>query len=96
MSQICTEANTKTILLLVLVRGLADVDTQAELLAEVEQMSLDDTVAFIAVREADAIAAKARIPVQTVNSRMRPKHAERDTNDSTNAGAQHNTGLKVT
>ena len=63
----CTEANTETILLSVLVRGLADVDTQAEILAGVEQMSLGDTVAFIAVREADAIAANAKKPVRTVN-----------------------------
>ena len=55
--------------LAVLVRGLADVDAQAELLAEVEQMSLGDTVAFIAIREADAIAAKAKIPVRTANSK---------------------------
>ena len=38
-SQSCKEANTETILLPVLVRGLPDVDGQAELLAEVEQMS---------------------------------------------------------
>ena len=30
-------------------------------------MSLGDTVAFIEVREADAIAANAKIPVRTVN-----------------------------
>ena len=37
-----------------------DARNQAGLLAEVEQISLGDTVAFIARREADAMAAKAR------------------------------------
>ena len=60
MSKSCTEANTEMIILPVLVRGMDDVYTQAELLAEVEQMSLGDTVALIAIREADAMAAKAR------------------------------------
>jgi hypothetical protein len=80
----------------VLVRGMANVDAQAEFLAEVEQMSLGNTVAFIAIREADAIAARARIPVRTANSRMMPKHAGRNTKDSTNPEAQHITGLKMT
>jgi hypothetical protein len=79
----------------VLARSLADVDAQAKLLAEVEQMSLGDKVAFIAIREADVIAAKARMPVRTANSRIMPKHAERNTKDSTNPEAQHVTGMKA-
>ena len=47
----CTEANTEVIILMVLVRGMNNMHTQAELLAEVEQMSLGDTVALIAIRE---------------------------------------------
>ena len=58
-------------------------------------MSLGDKVAFIAIREADMIAAKARMPVRTANSRIMPKHAERNTKDSTNPEAQHVTGMKV-
>ena len=61
------EANTEMILLPVLVRGLTNVDAHAKLLAEVEQMSLGNTVSFITIREADAIAAKAMIPVRTAN-----------------------------
>ena len=45
---------------MVLVRGMNNMHTQAELLAEVEQMSLGDTVALIAIQEANAMAAKAR------------------------------------
>ena len=67
---------------------MANVDTQAEFLAEGKQMSLGNTVAFIAIR--------ARIPVRTANSRMMPKHAGRNTKDSTNPEAQHITGLKMT
>ena len=93
--QSCTEANTEIILLLVLVMSLADVDVQAKLLAEVEQMSFGYKVAFIAIQEADVIAAKARMPVRTANSRIMPKHAERNTKDSTNPEAQHVTGTKV-
>ena len=39
-SRICTAANTDEILILAMVKGLANVDIQAELLAKVEQMSL--------------------------------------------------------
>ena len=55
-------------------------------------MSLDDTVAFITVREADKIAAKARIPVQTVNSRQMPKHVKMQltVNINTNTGPATN------
>ena len=60
-------------------RGLTDVDAQAELLAEVKQISLGNTVAFIAIREADTIAAKAMIPVRTGNPETMIKHAKRDT-----------------
>ena len=59
-------------------------------------MSLGNKVAFIAITEADAIAARDRMPVQTSNSRMMPKHAGRNTKVSTNPKAQHITGLKVT
>ena len=50
-------ANTEVIILLAMVKGLANVDIQAELLAEVEQMSLEDTIALISIREADVVAA---------------------------------------
>jgi hypothetical protein len=53
-----------------MVKGLANVDIQAELLAEVEQMSLEDTIAFIARRESDVVAAaNARMATQTVSFR---------------------------
>ena len=38
MSKSCTESNTEMIILTVLVRGMDDVHTRAELLTEVEQM----------------------------------------------------------
>ena len=60
------------------------------------QMSLSDTVAFIAIREADAIAAKAKTPTQTTNSNMMLKHDKRGTKDRTNLEAQDATSLKVT
>jgi hypothetical protein len=56
-SWLCTAANTEVIILLAMVKGLANVDIQAELLAEVEQMSLEDTIALISIREADVVAA---------------------------------------
>ena len=59
-------------------------------------MSLGDTVAFIAIREADAIAAKAKTPARTANSKMMLKHDKRDTKDSTNHEAQNATSLNVT
>ena len=45
------------IILLAMVKGLDNVDIQAELLAEVKQMSLEDTIALISIREADVVAA---------------------------------------
>ena len=67
-SQPCTAANSKAIILLAMVKGLANVDIQAELLAEVEQMSLEVTIAFIAFIRRGA-AANARMPTQTVSFR---------------------------
>ena len=42
-----------------MVKGLANVDIQAELLAEVEQMFLEITIAFVEIRESEVLAANA-------------------------------------
>ena len=79
--QSCTAANTEAMLVRVLVKGLANVDIQGELLAEVEQMSLEDLVTFIVIREAKEITAtNARKPV---SSRPMPKEYKRNTKDVT-------------
>ena len=77
------EANTEMIILPVLVRGMDDVHTQAELLAEAEQISLGDTVAFISIQEAGAMAAKARIHARTAYSSKMLKDDRRNIKDST-------------
>ena len=46
-------------LLLALVKGLGDVDIQGELHAEVEQMDLETTIAFVEIREMEG---KAPVP----------------------------------
>ena len=57
-------------LLLALVKGLVDMDTQGEILAEVEQMDLETTIAFMEIREMDKKAAAIAglpFPVPAVN-----------------------------
>ena len=78
------QSQPETILLPVLVRGLDDIDAQAEI------------IAFIAIREADAVAAKAKTPAQTANSNITLKHDRTNTKDSTNPEAQDATSLKLT
>lgn len=50
------------------------------------------TVAFTAIREANAITAKARKPA---NSNITLKHDKEKAKDSTSQGAQDTTALKV-
>ena len=64
----------------VMVRGLDNVDIQTEILSEVEQMSLEDTITCVSMRESEAIvAANARMPTQTVSFRNAPRGHERCT-----------------
>ena len=59
-----------------MVKGLANVDIQAELLAEVEQMSLENTIAFVEIWESDvSTAANARLPIHSVNLRHNKERA---------------------
>ena len=46
-------------------------------LLEARQETAETIIRGFEHREADAIVAKARIPVQSVNSRMMPKHTKR-------------------
>ena len=87
MSKSCTEANTETIILPVLVRGMDDAQIQADLL-EVYQMLLGDTVAFIAIREADAMAAKAMTHARFASSRPMLKQDSKKTKDTTSPRVQ--------
>jgi hypothetical protein len=64
------------------------VHTQAELFAEVEYMSLGDTVAHIAIQEVDAMAAKVRAHTQTANSSTMFKDDRMNTKDSTGPRVQ--------
>ena len=56
-SQPYTAANTEAMILLAMVKGLVNVDIQAELLAEVEQMNLENSIAFVEIRESGVVAA---------------------------------------
>ena len=85
-SKCCTETNYGANILLALVKGLAYVDIQAELLSEVEEMSLEDTIAFVSMRESEIIAAtNARMPNQNVGFRNIPRGVERCTQAATTA-----------
>ena len=86
LSQSCTAADTEAILIPALVKGLVNLDIQCELLAKVEQMSLEDLVTFVAIREADEIAAtNVR---KYVSSRPTHKDYKRNTKDVTNPVVQ--------
>ena len=50
-SQPCTESNAEAILILAMVKGLVEVDIQGELLAEVEQIDTETTIAFVEIWE---------------------------------------------
>ena len=72
--------------------------TQAEPLAEVEEMSLGDTVAFIAILKADAMTAKARTHARTTNSSTTLTQDRKNTKGSTGPRVQDvhdTTALKV-
>ena len=66
-SQLCAASNVNTTILLALVKGL---DIHAEIFAEVEQMDLETTIAFVEIREMDkraAVIAGFPFPVPGVN-----------------------------
>ena len=75
-SQPCTASNVEATILLLMVKGLVDVDIQGELFAEVDQMDLETTIAFVEIRETDqkdASSARLPIPVTAVNPRRQPE-----------------------
>ena len=77
-SQDCTAANYGGNILLAILRGLANGDSKEEILSMMEQISLEDAIMFVIMRESEVIeAANAKTPTQTIGFRNTPTGSER-------------------
>ena len=77
-SQDCTAANYGGNILLAILRGLANGDIKEEILSMMEQISLEDAIMFVIMRESEVIeAANAKTPTQTIGFRNTPTGSER-------------------
>ena len=57
-----------------MVRGLANGDIKEEILSMMEQISLEDSITFVSMRESEVIeATNAKMPTQTIGFRNTPR-----------------------